>query len=83
MSNTIQVDKSGRIVLPKEIRDKYGINENSRLIVRQCKEGIILLPVKKYKNPTEALSDSVRLEEPIDEPWEVIRGHLKSRIDEE
>jgi AbrB family looped-hinge helix DNA binding protein len=77
MSNTVEVGRSGRIVLPKEIREKYDINENSRLIIRQRQGEIILIPVKKCKNPTEALSGSIKLDEPIDEPWEVVKGHLK------
>ncbi len=80
MTNSIHVGKSGKIVLPKEIRDKYGIEKNS-LIVRQCKEETILVPIIKHKNPIEALSDSIHLEEPINKPWEVIRGHLLCRVD--
>jgi AbrB family looped-hinge helix DNA binding protein len=77
MSNTVEVGRSGRIVLPKEIREKYEINENSRLIIRQRQGEIILIPVKRYENPTEALSGSIKLDEPIDEPWEIIKRHLK------
>jgi len=43
----VAIDKQGRIVIPKEVRDKYGLSENDRfeLIVR---EGAIeLIPLKE------------------------------------
>lgn len=45
MSNmdVVSVDKSGRLVLPKEIRERVGITEDSKLLVVDLDEDRILL----------------------------------------
>jgi len=42
MPYIIKVDKQGRLVLPKEVREKAGIKENSQLICTVIGERIIL-----------------------------------------
>jgi AbrB family looped-hinge helix DNA binding protein len=37
------VDKAGRIVLPKETREKLGINERTKLLLAEMKGGAIIL----------------------------------------
>lgn len=80
---SVEIGKYGRIVLPKEIRNKYGVKEGSRLIIRDYRGQIILLPVTTYEKPTEALHGSVKVETPIEEPKEVARTHLKKKLIEE
>lgn len=75
--------KYGRIVLPKEIREKYGVSERSRLIVREREGEIALIPVRRYERPTEALYGSVKLEEPVEEPKQVAREHVRRKLVEE
>ena len=65
---SVEVGKYGRIVLPKKIRQKYGMDEGFRLIVTEYIGQICLIPVKKYEKPTEALYGSVNLERDIDDP---------------
>lgn len=79
----VEVGKYGRIVLPKAIRDKYKVDEGSRLIVRERGGEIVLFPVRRYGRPTEALYESVRLEKPVDEPKRVAREHVKRKLVEE
>jgi AbrB family looped-hinge helix DNA binding protein len=43
MAYAVTIDKKGRLVLPKESRQKAGINQNSRLIVEVKGPGIIQL----------------------------------------
>lgn len=83
MSVSVEVGKYGRIVLPKEIREKYGVGERSRLIIREREGEIVLLPVRRYERPTEALYGSVKLERPVDEPKRVAREHLRRKLVEE
>jgi AbrB family looped-hinge helix DNA binding protein len=46
MSKTIKMDRSGRIVIPQDVRDRYGLLEGAaRLEVRESAEGIILRPL--------------------------------------
>ena len=80
---SVEIGKYGRIVLPKELRDKYGVKEGSKLIVRDYGGQIVLLPVMTYERPTEALHGSVKVEHPIEEPKEVAREHVRGRLVEE
>lgn len=80
---SVEVGKYGRIVLPKEIREKYGVGENSRLIIRERGGVLILIPVRRYERPTEALYGSIELERPIDEPKKVAREHVRRKLVEE
>jgi AbrB family looped-hinge helix DNA binding protein len=80
---SIEVGKYGRIVLPKKIRKKYGVQEGVRLIVTESMGRICLVPVSKYENPTEALYGSVKLEKPIDEPKQVAREYIRKKLVEE
>ena len=80
---SVEIGKYGRLVLPKELRDKYGVKEGSRLIIRDYKGQIILLPVTNYEKPTEALHGSIKAEHPIKEPKELARTHVRKKLLEE
>jgi len=80
---SIEIGKYGRIVLPKKLRDKYGVKEGSKLIIRDYKGQIILLPVTTYRKPTEALHGSIKVRLPIEEPKEVARTHIRKKLIEE
>ena len=82
-SLSVEVGKYGRIVLPKEIREKYGVGERSRLIIREREGEIVLIPVRRYERPTEALYGSVKLERPVDEPKQVAREYVRRKLVEE
>jgi len=83
ISVSVEVGKYGRIVLPKEIREKYGVSERSRLIIREREGEIVLLPVMNYERPTEALYGSIKLEQSIDEPKRVAKEYLRRKLIEE
>ena len=80
---SVEVGKYGRIVLPKRLRQKYGMHEGIRLIITESMEGICLVPVETYEKPTEALYGSVKTEKPIDEPKRVAREHIRKKLAEE
>jgi len=80
ISLSVEVGKYGRIVLPKDVRKRYKINEGSRLIIRERKGEIILIPVRRYEKPTEALYGSIEPGKPIDEPKRIARGHIKQKL---
>jgi AbrB family looped-hinge helix DNA binding protein len=42
---TLTIDKAGRVVLPKPLRDRMGLREGSDLEVEETLEGIVLKPV--------------------------------------
>jgi len=76
MTDTLEVGRYGRIILPKDIRQRHGIREKTRLIIRERGDQIILIPVATYEKPTEALYGSVDLTPPADDPKETARRHL-------
>lgn len=39
----VTVDSQGRIVIPKEVRDRAGIGENSKLAIAKTEEGSIVM----------------------------------------
>ena len=79
----VEVGRYGRLVLPKKVRDRYGVEEGTKLIVTELKDRMELLPVKTYGNPTEALYGSVHLEESLDEPKELARDYVRGKLAKE
>jgi AbrB family looped-hinge helix DNA binding protein len=77
---SVVVGKYGRIVLPKEVRDKYGVQEGFRLIVTDLDGRICLVPVSTYERPTEALYGAVKFEAPVDDPKRVAREHVRKKL---
>ncbi len=43
---TISVDRAGRVVLPKEVRDKLRLKAGDELLVEETGEQIVLRPVR-------------------------------------
>jgi len=80
---SVEVGKYGRIVLPKQVRQKYGMHEGIRLIIREFRGGICLVPVKTYENPTEALYGSVKVEKPINDPKQLAAEHVRKQLIED
>jgi AbrB family looped-hinge helix DNA binding protein len=80
---SVEVGKYGRIVLPKKLRQKYGVEEGIRLIVTEYMGRICLVPVKKYDKPTEALYGSIKVETPIDDPKSLAREHIRRKLIED
>lgn len=45
MAKTIRMDRAGRVVIPRALREKYGLVEGShRLEILETMEGIVLRP---------------------------------------
>jgi AbrB family looped-hinge helix DNA binding protein len=40
----VNVDKAGRIVLPKQIRDRLGLKAGAKLEISESSEGVLLRP---------------------------------------
>jgi len=77
---TLKIGKNGRITLPKTLRQRLGLNEKTRLIIREQEGLIVLTPVTIHENPTEALYGSVPLTPPVDDPKETARRHLRNKM---
>ena len=47
---TVKLGNRGQIVIPEEARDKYGLQEGSRLVVLGDEEGIALIQAEKFES---------------------------------
>jgi AbrB family looped-hinge helix DNA binding protein len=76
----VEVGRYGRLVLPKTLREKYGVDEGTKLLISGIDDRIELVPVRTYDRPTEALYGRIRVDKPVDEPKKAARKHIKSRL---
>ena len=44
---TLRIDKAGRVILPKPVRDRMGLREGSALELVETAEGVVLKPVEQ------------------------------------
>jgi AbrB family looped-hinge helix DNA binding protein len=42
---TLKIDKAGRVILPKPVRDRLGLHAGSDLEIQETAEGVVLRPV--------------------------------------
>jgi AbrB family looped-hinge helix DNA binding protein len=80
---SVEIGKYGRIILPKKLREKYGLYEGVRIIVTESMGQICLTPIKIFEKPTEALYGSLKITKPIDEPKSVARELIRKKTSED
>jgi AbrB family looped-hinge helix DNA binding protein len=44
---TLKIDKAGRVILPKPVRDRLGLHEGSDLEMQETPEGLVLTPADR------------------------------------
>jgi AbrB family looped-hinge helix DNA binding protein len=44
---TLKIDKAGRVILPKPVRDRLGLREGSDLEITETPEGLVLKPAER------------------------------------
>jgi AbrB family looped-hinge helix DNA binding protein len=44
---TLKIDKAGRVILPKPVRDRLGLHAGSDLEIQETAEGVVLRPVDR------------------------------------
>jgi AbrB family looped-hinge helix DNA binding protein len=47
MNATVEIDKSGRLVLPKKMRDALHLVPGTRVVIQQTKDAIVIQPESK------------------------------------
>lgn len=77
-----KVSVGGRIVIPKEIREKLGIESGTEVSIFIKDRILIVKPEGVIKNPVEKLYGSVKTE-PEESPKEVARQWMKREIEED
>lgn len=59
----MSITEKGQVVIPKELREKYGIGTDGEVIVTEIAGHIAVLPAPK--DPIMALKGSVKLTQPV------------------
>ena len=67
---TVKVSSKGQIVLPKSIREKFGIKEGDELEVLDFGDEIVIVPVKKSIN----LMGILKFDKPLKEVMREVRA---------
>lgn len=44
---TLRMDKAGRVILPKPLRDRLGLQEGSNLEIVELPDGVVLKPAER------------------------------------
>ncbi len=44
---TLKIDKAGRVILPKPVRDRLGLRAGSDLEIEETRDGIVLRPAER------------------------------------
>jgi len=55
-----KIDKAGRVVIPKEIREKVGLNEDETLLVADASDGIVILKKLDIKELAKRLRSELK-----------------------
>jgi len=79
MSEVVSVDKAGRIVIPKAVRDAAGIDERAKLLIAATGKGRVVL----QKLDVESLADHLEKElagKDVDAIVRKVREEIHARI---
>jgi AbrB family looped-hinge helix DNA binding protein len=81
MAEIVEVDKSGRIVIPKKIRDDLGIREKTQLMIMKSDGKLMVIPfsLDELVHRLEVELDGVEVEEMAAS----IRREINAKIAEE
>ncbi|MEK6987361.1 MAG: hypothetical protein AABX97_04590 [Candidatus Thermoplasmatota archaeon] len=79
MAEVVSVDKAGRIVIPKAVRDAAGIDERAKLLIAATERGRVVL----QKLDVESLVDRLEKElagKDLDAIVRKVREEIRARI---
>src|ERR1043166_4399943 len=76
----MSISEKGQVVIPKELRDKYGIATDAEVVVTEVEGHIAVLPAPK--DPIKALRGSVKLAQPVSDIVRDLRNEERQREEE-
>ena len=79
MATIVESDGSGRIVIPKKIRDEFGISGRTQFLLTSNEKGQILLQKIDVEEIARRLEEELA-EKPVDELVESIRKEINEKI---
>ena len=59
MTSIVEVDKAGRIVIPKKVRDELGIGENTHLLLTTTRQGQLVLHKLDFEDLARRLEEEI------------------------
>lgn len=81
----VTVDSQGRVVIPKKMRNKAGIRENSKLAIAETEEGSIVmkrLDTKKMLEEIEKETENLDVDTIVQEVKREIRKDVRDKYGE-
>jgi AbrB family looped-hinge helix DNA binding protein len=79
MVNIVEVDKAGRIVLPKKLRDELGIKEKTQLILTKRSDGTLIVMKLDVDEIARRLEEELKGVD-VDGIAESIRKEINAKI---
>lgn len=79
MASIVESDSSGRIVIPKKIRDQIGINPKTQLLLTTNKKNQILLQKLDIEEIAQKLKDELK-DTAIEETSKKIREEINEKV---
>lgn len=79
MATIVESDRSGRIVIPKKIRDEFGISERTQFLLTSNERGQILLQKIDVEDIARRLEAELA-DTPVEELAESIRREINEKI---
>jgi len=76
MVKTVEMDKSGRVVIPREIRQSLQMSGEQTLLIELRKEEIVLKPLRLKSDPVKAIAE---MNLPIAK-WEEIEKQIEEGV---
>jgi len=73
---TVEMDKSGRVVIPREIRQALQMSGEQTLLIELRKEEIVLKPLRLKSDPVKAIAE---MNLPIAK-WEAIEKQIEEGV---
>ncbi|MGQ9469900.1 MAG: AbrB/MazE/SpoVT family DNA-binding domain-containing protein [Nitrososphaerales archaeon] len=65
--SVVRIDKKGRLLVPKNIREKFGIKEGSLVKIEVRKKSIVIEPLESIANKYYGVFKVVRWPKDLDE----------------
>ena len=79
MASIVESDGSGRIVIPKKVRDELGIGKKTQFILTTNRKGQILIQKLDLEEITQRLEEELA-ETPLEQQAEQIREEINEKV---
>ncbi len=79
MADVISIDKAGRIVIPKAVRDAAGIDERAKLLIAATEKGRVVLQKLDVESLAERLEKELAGKD-VDAIARKVREEVRARI---